>query len=521
MLFPTVEFAIFFVIVFFYSWELHHLPNIRKVFLLFCSYFFYATLDLRFLPILILSPFFNFLFGLWIGTEENKRNKKFILTFSISCNLVLLGLFKYYNFFLESLTDLLSTFSLAEQTAGWSYLDWSLPLGISFFTFQGISYLVDIYRDELNYKNSLLDVLLFISFFPHLVAGPIVKANDFIPQLKQKVNPNNIPVIYASSLIIFGLFKKVLIANHLGTDFVDPVFDDPSSFSATELLMAAYGYSVQIFCDFSAYSDMAIGFAALLGYEFPINFKQPYQAKSLQDFWRRWHISLSSWLKNYVYQPLGGSQNSGRFAKLKTYRNLFLTMFLGGLWHGASWNFLIWGSLHGFGLALERFVKSFINTHTFIPSEIWKKPVLIHIPKLLSAFYMLIVFHFVTLAWIFFRAPSFDKAQEYLSHLLTTTAQISTITTLPFNSHFKIFNSFYFGLLFIGIMIHFLSLKQTYNVLIYTLKKLHLHSTFNALTSHLWQRWPSLIFAITVAILVTLITSFNVEGVAPFIYFRF
>lgn len=476
MQFPTLEFGIFFIIVFYISWELYFYSTTRKVFLLIASYFFYATLDLKFLPLIILNPVLNFFFGLWIGVEENPKIKKGILIFTVGANLVLLGVFKYYDFFIENVLNFLSLlpFKMDPETLSSSlpFLNLVLPLGISFFTFQGISYLVDIYRGELTHKNSMLDVMLFISFFPHLVAGPIVKANEFIPQLKNKVDPNKIPIFYSLILILLGLFKKVIIANYLGTNVVDPVFENPSVYTAMDVLFAVYAYAVQIFCDFSAYSDMAIAFAALLGYEFPINFDQPYRATSLQDFWRRWHISLSSWLRDYLYKPLGGSHGSEK----KTYRNLFLTMFLGGIWHGASWNFIFWGSLHGLGLSLERYFKWFKNPE----NKKWK-----------SVLHSFIVFHFVCFVWIFFRAPSFDKTLEFLRQLFN------------FGGEIKIFNHFYLSLLLVGMSFHFVKPLKYWTLPEFILKR------------------PRLTFALSVSILLTIISTFSPDGISPFIYFRF
>src|SRR6478735_3971803 len=259
-----------------------------------------------------------------------------------------------------------------------------LPVGVSFFTFQGISYLVDVAKRRVP-PASMLDILLLMSFFPHLVAGPIVRAADLVPQLQETPKLNRGMVSMGLLLIVWGLFKKAVIASELATRFVDPVFANPADHSALDLVLAAYGYAVQIYCDFSAYSDMAIGIAALLGYRFPRNFDQPYRAASLQEFWRRWHISLSAWLRDYLYiDALGG--------KTRVYRNLILTMLLGGLWHGAAWTFVIWGALHGTALAAER-----AWSHSR-----WSG--LVAIPRWGA---IVLTFHVVTLGWIFFRAASF------------------------------------------------------------------------------------------------------------------
>ncbi|NDG85183.1 MAG: MBOAT family protein, partial [Proteobacteria bacterium] len=342
MLFPTLQFGMFFFAVFMISWGLNHLNSLKKSFLLLCSWVFYCSWDPQFLPLLIGCTLFNYGIGLGMDHLERKGplgplSRKGVLIAGIVLNLSTLGLFKYSGFLGSNLNTLLSglgfTFRLPIP-------DLLLPLGISFFTFQGISYIVDVYSGRMKARRSPLDVMLFICFFPHLVSGPIVRASEFIPQLDAPPNPHLVDTNRALLLVFCGLFKKLVLANYLAIDLVDPVFEAPLKHGGLDSWLAFYGYAMQIYCDFSAYSDMAIGFAALLGYRFPENFNQPYRAASLQDFWRRWHISLSSWLRDYLFIPLGGSQ-SGRF---KTYRNLFLTMFLGGIWHGAAWTFVFWGA---------------------------------------------------------------------------------------------------------------------------------------------------------------------------------
>ncbi len=471
MLFPTLEFALFFTVVFYFSWELSFNNSYRKLFLLAASYFFYATLDFRFLPILIISPTLNFLFGLWIGVEDEPKTKKIILMITVAANLVLLGVFKYFDFFAGMIVDV---FTRLGMTYAWQddiYMNFVLPLGISFFTFQGISYLVDIYRKDLTFKNSLLDVLLYISFFPHLVAGPIVKASEFIPQLKAPPKSSEIPFLFSIILILLGLFKKTIIANYLGLDIVDPIFEHPKNYGSLDILFAVYSYAVQIFCDFSAYSDMAIGFAYLLGYQFPTNFNQPYRAASLKDFWRRWHISLSRWLREYLYIPLGGNRASEK----KTYQNLIITMGLGGLWHGASWNFITWGLLHGFGLAVEKKYK--LDSES---GNQWKR-----IGKIV------LVFNFVCFAWIFFRSESFGKSFEVLGQLFNFSKSSTKITP------------FYLSLFVIGMSFHFFKPLRSFSI------------------SDRLLKLPALAYAVVFALMITLITALMPEGIAPFIYFRF
>ena len=457
--------------VFYLSWELVFNNSYRKLFLLLASYFFYTTLDFRFLPILILSPSLNFLFGLWIGVEENPKTKKHILTFTIALNLLLLGVFKYFDFFAGTVVEIMTRIGI---TATWQddvFMNFVLPLGISFFTFQGISYLVDIYKNELTYKNSLLDVLLYISFFPHLVAGPIVKASDFIPQLKQTPKTTDIPFLFSITLIVLGLFKKMVIANFLGVDIVDPIFENPKGFSSFDMIFAIYCYAVQIFCDFSAYTDMAIGFAYLLGYKFPMNFNQPYRATSLKDFWNRWHISLSRWLKEYLYIPMGGN----RVSEKRTYQNLLITMGLGGLWHGASWNFIIWGLLHGIGLAIEKRFR-------------WDSTLESMGKRIFRGF---LIFNFVGFTWIFFRAESFSKSYEVLTQLFDFSKPVTKMTP------------FYLVLFLLGMSFHFLRPLRSWNV------------------SDRFLQLPAIAYAFVFAVMITLISALVPEGIAPFIYFRF
>ncbi len=331
---------------------------------------------------------------------------------------------------------------------------------------------MDVYKGELTARKSPLDVLLFISFFPHLVAGPIVRASEFIPQL-EKPPSSDIDGNRAILLIASGLFKKLVIANYLAIDLVDPVFESVGKFGGLNSWLAIYGYAMQIYCDFSAYSDMAIGFAALLGYRFPENFNQPYRAHSLQDFWRRWHISLSSWLRDYLYVPLGGSKNG----KYKRYRNLFLTMFIGGIWHGASWTFVFWGSLHGGFLALERwYYEKNGESCACAPSRFWQR---------------FVVFNFVCFSWIFFRCESLSKALDFILSLFDFSQKLKVVT--PFNVL----------LVVIGGLLHFLPT-----------------SGYDALTVRM-ARFPTPILGVLCGLLLMILASLTPDEVAPFIYFRF
>ncbi len=420
MLFPTLNFGIFFLIVFAITWELSAWPETRKAFLVAVSYVFYGFWDWRFTALLATSSLINYAAGRLLAITVSDKERRQLVVAAIALNLCILGFFKYYGFFMESLSDLLTRAGLERDLP---FLEIILPIGISFFTFHGISYVVDVYRGKIPAEESPLDVFLYISFFPQLVAGPIVRASDFLPQLKTEPKLNRSMVANGIVLILIGLFKKVVIANYLANELVDGVFFDPSAFSGPDLLLGLYAYAVQIYCDFSGYSDIAIGVAGLLGYHFQPNFAQPYRSSSLREFWRRWHISLSSWLRDYLYKPLGGSYQG----TAKTYRNLAITMLLGGLWHGAAWTFIIWGAIHGTALAIERMLL------VFKPQP---APALALVGygygsmgrvlaagasgghafgKALAVF---VTFNIVCLAWVFFRAESLDLAVTYLRGLV-------------------------------------------------------------------------------------------------------
>ena len=392
MLFPTLPFLLFFAIVLLLATALQPHDSTRKIMLLIASYWFYAQWNWRFCFLLAGSSVWTWLIGLWLSrTRPGARQP--IVALGVTLHLLLLGTFKYYDFFIGSTNHLLHDAGIPTELPLFEII---LPVGISFFTFHGISYIVDVKRGDVAVCRRLADMLLYLSFFPQLVAGPIVRASFFLPQLYNGAQ-SRIAIGPALLLIIGGLFKKVVVASYLATELVDPVFFDPASFSSIDLLTAIYGYAIQIYCDFSAYTDMAIGLAALLGYAFPPNFNQPYRAQSLQDFWRRWHISLSSWLRDYLYKPLGGSRGSRWF----TARNLAVTMLLGGVWHGAAWNFVIWGALHGAALIGERLAAP----HGWAKSR----------PGQILA--TIATFHFVCFAWVFFRAHDAAAAITYLSEL--------------------------------------------------------------------------------------------------------
>lgn len=470
MLFPTVEFAIFFLIAFALSWATHRSLVARKVVLLVASYIFYGWWDWRFVFLLAQCSVVNYMLALAMESVAKERSRKIIMGVAVVFNLGVLGFFKYWGFFLSSLNDVLLAMGFARDLKIMSVL---LPIGVSFFTFQGISYVTDVYRKQIKATTSILDMLLLTSFFPHLVAGPIVRASEFLPQLAAPADPARLRATRAFLLIGLGLFKKVVIAHYLAVELVNPVFESPSTYGTVDVLFAIYGYAVQIYCDFSAYSDIAIGLAFLFGFKFPKNFNQPYRSLSLQDFWRRWHMSLSSFLKDYLYIPLGGS----RGGELLTYRNLFLTMVLGGLWHGAAWTFALWGVLHGGGLAVERFMKSYVGSINMSP-----------VGKMVR---LILVFHFVCLTWVFFNAESFGIALEYLSSL----ANVSTAS--------KVTTPFMLLLLGVGFAGQFLP-----------------HDLMDRIESG-FGRIPLPVQAAALGMAVVVISAFGPGTLAPFIYFKF
>ena len=413
MVFPTLSFLLFYLIVWPLAWSATALRQhtLHKLVIIAASYFFYAFWNWRLAFLLFGSVLLNWGTGRLIEAFRGTPWQGRIVAAGVAINLLVLGVFKYYGWFSEELNAVLRATGLAREIPLFEII---LPVGISFFTFQGISYIVDLHRGDLDRASPLVDVMFFISFFPHLVAGPIVRAASFLPQLERPPSPNRVFVGLGMLLILWGVFKKAVVAHWLAIDLVDKVFFDPTAYGTADALAAIYGYAVQIYCDFSAYSDIAIGVAALLGYRFQRNFNQPYRAETLADFWRRWHMSLSSWLRDYLYVPLGGN----RGAPWRTYRNLILTMVLGGIWHGAAWKYVVWGTLHGGFLALERIMaggRSAISEDRARP--LWRRVVAV-----------LVIFHFVCFCWIFFRAENVPRAGEMLAALAETQRTATLLT---------------------------------------------------------------------------------------------
>ena len=402
MLFPTVDFAIFFVVVFAIAWTIRPYHLWWRVFLVAASWFFYGFWEPAFVLLLVGSTAANWAIGHDLSRMKDVEGRlntpgRALLAFGVALNLATLGYFKYYGFFAEEINDLFGLVGAGEVIP---LRQITLPVAISFFTFHAISYLVDIARNDIEEPMSPLDFSLYLSFFPHLVAGPIVRVTEFAPQIREPLGERLVLAVPAFQLIVFGLFKKVVISSYLANEIADPVFAAPGQYGSLEILVGVYAYAIQIFADFSGYTDIAIGCALLLGVKFPQNFDQPYRALSLQDFWRRWHMTLSRWLRDYLYIPLGGNRGTKAFI----YRNLALTMIFGGLWHGAALTFVAWGAIHGFGLVIERELRERYEGRLGRFAVVWQ---------------WLITFHVVCLAWIFFRAETFGTAWEMLWRVLT------------------------------------------------------------------------------------------------------
>lgn len=490
MFFSHYLFWIFFSVFFIIYGFVYKKLQLRSFYLFVISLFFYYKAGGGYFSLLILSTLIDYFIGNKIFKSQEDGKRKSWLVLSVFLNLLLLFFFKYSGFFTEFINAILGTeFKPYNVFAGignmfsdgrFEVSEIILPVGISFYTFQTISYSVDIFRKKIEPVKSIIDFGFYVSFFPQLVAGPIVRASEFIPQIYKPYKVTYQQFSKACLLIIGGLFKKMVISDYVSTNFVDRVFESPLKYSGFENLMGSYGYTIQIYCDFSAYSDIAIGLALLLGFTLPNNFNQPYLSTNITDFWRRWHISLSSWLKDYLYIPLGGNQKG----KVRTYINLFLTMLLGGLWHGASLKFIIWGGLHGSALAIHKVFKE------YFPSS--KSSIVA------SFFGWLITFHFVVFCWVFFRAPD----QETIIQIFTQIAynfDLEHILSYIINpSYITIFT-----VIGLGYLLHIIPDSVEVGVQKIFSNKL----------------WPYLGFIAVLAIV--LIYQFKSSHIQPFIYFQF
>jgi D-alanyl-lipoteichoic acid acyltransferase DltB (MBOAT superfamily) len=409
VLFPTATFAIFFMLVLPLSWLLMPRGERWRPFIIIASYVFYSAWDWRFVFLLAASTVWNQLFAQAIHRRSDRHTRKLLVAAAVAGNVALLGYFKYFDFFVTSTNNLFAFVGIDVPLEARSII---LPVGISFFTFMGISYVVDVYRRDFE-PVGLGKFAAYLSFFPHLVAGPIVRPGELIPQLGSPRDPRYVDTARAFFLIATGLFMKVVIANYLAANIVDQVFGAPNQHSSLEVLVGIYAYAIQIYADFFGYTNIAIGIALLLGFRFPQNFDAPYTAVSIQDFWRRWHMTLSRWLRDYVYIPFGGN----RGGRLFTYRNLMLTMLIGGLWHGAGWTFVAWGAIHGAALVGERWWRDRPG-YVERPSTAWRR-----------AWQRVVTFQVVCFAWIFFRSDSFSDAWDLIVRLFTAWGEPSELVT--------------------------------------------------------------------------------------------
>jgi alginate O-acetyltransferase complex protein AlgI len=524
MLFPTVSFAVFFALVLPISWLLMPHRTRWKLFMVGVSWFFYGCAGWGFVPLLIASTVANHFLAFRIDRADGKAGHRWVV-FAVALNLSALAWFKYIGFLSTSGTSMLNDVGIGVHLPLPKVL---LPAGISFFTFQAISYVVDVHRRKVR-PVGLLDFAVYLSFFPHLLAGPIVRASEFLPQIRHRIDPRRVEGGRGLWLISRGLFKKVVIASYMAAH-ADLLFGAPAQHGGIEALFGVYAYAIQIYADFSGYTDIAIGLALLLGVKFPQNFNSPYRSLSLQDFWRRWHMTLSRFLRDYLYIPLGGNRKGER----RTYVNLMITMLLGGLWHGASWTFVAWGGLHGAGLAVERARmgrrsrvllnraglpdgsdsqdmrtsevidqggKDTVSTSSSTlasdsPSDAGGITTVIRAPvrsartRLRPVVAWLVTFNFVCLCWIFFRATSFANAAEVIRRIFSIGPHV------------------HLDLMLVAVVVAALLVQW-----------------FPAEWSNRFQatfsRMSLLVQALALAGVIVVIDAFGPAGVAPFIYFRF
>lgn len=407
MVFNSITFLIFFIVFFFIYWGVNNKFSIavRNLFIIISSYIFYGWWDWRFLSLIVFSTIIDFSIGYLLSVKKNLFYRKVLLITSIVVNLGLLAFFKYFNFFIDSLNHLLMNFSLH---VNFTTLQIILPVGISFYTFQTLSYTIDVYKKRMEPTTDILSFFAFVSFFPQLVAGPIERASHLLQQFHVKKVFNYDLSIAGLRLVLWGFFKKIVIADNFGI-LADSIFNQDSSIPGISVMAGALFFTLQIYADFSGYSDIAIGISKMLGFDLMVNFRTPYFATSFSDFWNRWHISLSTWFRDYVYIPLGGN----RKGKFKTQINLLTTFLLSGLWHGANVTFLIWGGLHGSALILEKKINGKLPKYIYAP----------------------VVIFIVILLWIPFRAESY-------SHLMDLSASIIHIKQYSLTHLFQIITNF-------------------------------------------------------------------------------
>jgi D-alanyl-lipoteichoic acid acyltransferase DltB (MBOAT superfamily) len=430
MLFNSLAFAVFLPIVFILYWVMPH--KFRWILLLVASYYFYMSWNAKYVFLILFTTVISYNSAIFLEKQENKKMKKLILTGTAILCLGVLFVFKYFNFVSESITKIIGMFSINLNPITLNLL---LPVGISFYTFQTLSYVVDVYRGDVKAERHFGYYAVFISFFPQLVAGPIERTRNLLPQIKKEHKFDYGQATYGLKLMAWGYLKKLAIADVL-SQYVDKAYSSLNTCTGFDLLVAVFFFTIQIYCDFSGYSDIAIGTAKLLGINLMKNFNSPYFSTSIKEFWNRWHISLSTWFKDYVYIPLGGN----RCSKAKRDRNLLITFLTSGLWHGASWTYVIWGAVHGLAQLIENHLNIKMKSK---------------VQKIIS---WVVVFVFCNIAWVFFRAESFSAALTVLYRIIIAFTDISLLTNTTLGLSKK---RFVVILLLIGVLAiyDFMSLK--------------------------------------------------------------
>ncbi len=490
LLFTQLYFWGFFLVVLIFYSFLYKKKALRNAYLFLASLFFYYKTSGFFFFILLFSTFADFFIGQGIYKAQNKSTKKWLVALSVFINLFLLSYFKYAYLFADTLNYIIGIdyfhpinyFALWTNAIAGTHFEVDkilLPVGISFFTFQTISYSVDVYKEKIKPVTNILDFGFYVSFFPQLVAGPIVRAAEFIPQLYKDFKLTRKEFGIALFLILNGIMKKMFISDYISVNFVDRVFENPLTYTGFENLMALYGYSLQVYADFSGYTDIAIGVALLMGFRLPTNFNSPYKAQHVGEFWKRWHISLSTWLKDYLYIPIGGNRK-GRF---RTNVNLMITMLLGGLWHGASWQFVIWGGLNGVGLVIYKYWR---KISPFSGNNHW----------IVRFYAIFLTFNFITFTRIWFRATSMERANNIM---------------------YKIANDWNFDLLPEMIA----SYKEVFIVMLIGFVVHWLPSSFKTKYKGWFVQSPIWVKALAVVSVVFIVYQVRSAELQPFIYFQF
>jgi alginate O-acetyltransferase complex protein AlgI len=474
MLFPTIDFAILFAVAFTANWVLNPYPRLWKMAMITASYVFYSWWDWRFVFLLAGVTLTTHVGAGAVHRFEDERRRRIAMVATVAALLGILGWFKYYGFVAVNVDNLFHTLGTGHLLP---LLQVTLPVGVSFFTFMALSYVIDIYRRQLEPARAV-DLAVYLSFFPHLVAGPIVRGEELLPQIRRRRDPAGIDFGRAAWLVAAGLFKKVVISSYIDSAIVTPVFSAPHQHSALEILFAAYGFAVQIYADFSGYTDIAIGLAMLLGFRFPQNFDAPYTARNLQDFWRRWHMTLSRWLRDYLYIPLGG----GRGSRWTVARNIMITMVLGGLWHGAAWTFVAWGAIHGSGQVVGHLRRS--NRMAAGRDPLPDGSVRVAVQRIVT-------FHIVCLGWIFFRADSFSTAVTLIGRLFTAWGRAPLVTPLVVVT------------------------------VVGTVALQYLPRALGGRAQREFSRQPWAVQGAILGVALLVITTLGPQGVAPFIYYKF